>query len=59
MAEVGQYSCTKPTTTEAVGGLGHARPMSRLLALTSKAWINKHLVKSQKIHTQNGESNIT
>ncbi len=37
-AGVGEYGCTKPTTTVAVGGLGRAKPASRLPVLSNKAW---------------------
>ncbi len=37
-AEVGQYGCTKPTTTVAFGGLGRAKPVSRLPVPSNKAW---------------------
>jgi hypothetical protein len=38
IAEVGEYSCRKPTTTVGVGGLAHTKLLSRLPELSSKAW---------------------
>jgi hypothetical protein len=58
-AESVNYGKAKPTTSVVAGGLGFASPASCLPALSSKvlhigAWINYELMKSQKVHTQDG-----